>query len=171
MYLLNLPNKQYSINLPESLKEAIDFLPDVVEDFNVANNYVLIALISECNLFALNLDARNGSTGKISTIPIIAKYGKITGAEVEEFVGQRAVIAPSDIEMGIHTNCRRNGITVSHVSSYIQSETQPADKWNKNDKVYTIDFKLVPLSAIKGSYNCIEPVAAKGIISNQEQVS
>ena len=164
MYLLNLPNKGYSINLPQTLEEVVEYLPKVVDDIHVANNYVLLALVAECDLFALNIDVRNSGSGKVSTIPIIAKYGTITGAVVNGHIGERAIISPSDIEYGVHTNCRKNGISINHVSQYIQSEDKPATRWSRNDKIFTVDFKIVPLNAIKGSYDCVKPVVPEGII-------
>lgn len=166
MYTLSLPEKPYALELPETLKEAVDYLTKVVDDIHVANNYVLIGLVAECNLFALNLDARNSGSGKVSTVPIIAKYGTITGTIVDEHVGERAIISPSDIEFGVHTNCRKNGISINHVSQYIQSETNPTRYWTKDSKVFAVDFKVVPLSAIKGSYDCVVETPVEGVITN-----
>ena len=140
--------------MPERTAEITNsVISQIVCNLKIAKNYVLVGLIMPTSF--LKLQGSKTKNDKSFVMPIIAKISdedsEATGFKLYETI----VIDRTDLERGSHVDGFNNPISPSAIYNYINSDPniiKSAD-FNQFTTFFTITFKIVPLMAIKGSYD------------------
>lgn len=157
--MIRLENKKrnYVINVPTNFKEVnFDELLNVVRNVKVSEHYAMIAL---CQSFTPFNIALLGTKGKDINIPVSANFIKANdpGNKIDAKAGDKIIISRSDLELSTHISVTF-GLSTSVIGSTIADNpsvatmlrTEPVDKnGNPVKELIAIEFKLVPLTAIK----------------------
>ena len=145
------------LNLPTSIEELTkDYLINITNEVNVGNNYSLIALCHREKLSAFIMAGRNKKNDmSTAVVPIFIKHGSITtDSHVNNInVGDKLIIAPSNMAMGLHVNISKNTLTMGTLLNFIDGDGfayQNALKYK--EQVYFIEFKIIPNCDIVGYY-------------------
>lgn len=162
--MINLRNtkRNYEVNYPTKFSE-LDFkkLLDVVKNVNVSEHYAIIALSQSFTPFSLaTLGAKQN---KNMSIPVTANFvrandpnNKLHAAE-----GDKVIISRSDLEMSTHLPVRF-GLSTATIADILQDDPKtvtmlrenPVDeKGNLVKEIIIVEFKLVPISAIKATFD------------------
>ena len=141
----------YVINLPQSLKEiGTEYLSYCTKFINPAPNYAVVAIVYK-DLLSLVLTASKKKTPvNAAVIPVFVK----AGANDSEFIksinlGDRVVVAASDLSIGHHIGSPYNKITPSIIASICDGDKDIyREAMTMQELVCFVEFKLVPISAI-----------------------
>lgn len=139
------------LNYPTSYKEVdTEYLTAVTKNINLADNYVIVALIYPAKLKRLLLSINPNSKHKDEVVPYITSIAKV-GNNTTELgkslkSGDNAIINPSDIMIATHIEVTGNTLTKNF---FLNNADGLDTKTMSKDEVYLVDFKIVPLSAIK----------------------
>lgn len=151
-YAINVPTKREDIT-PESLGKLL-------ENVSVARYHCVIAMIYADTLFGVI----NNKKEVVNVIPIIAKIGDEDSSSTGGLVGQQVVIDRTSLERGYHLYLPNNVISPAHLAKYIEQDkdlrhnvtmgTYGADQgYNRGDKIYTVEFKVIPVNDLKAMIN------------------
>lgn len=157
--MIKLENKKrnYVINVPTNFKEVnFDELLNVVRNIKVSEHYAVIALCQSFTPFNLAL---LGTKGKDVNVPVSANFIKANdpGNKIDAKAGDKVIISRSDLEMSTHLSVTF-GLSTSVIGATIADNpsvatmlrTEPVDeKGNPVKEIIAVEFKLVPLTAIK----------------------
>lgn len=157
--MIRLENKKrnYVINVPTSFKEVnFEELLNVVRNVKVSEHYAMIAL---CQSFTPFNVALLGTKGKDVNIPVSANFIKANdpGNKIDAKPGDKLIISRSDLEMSTHISVTF-GLSTSVIGSTVADNpsvatmlrTEPTDEnGNPVKELIAVEFKLVPLTAIK----------------------
>lgn len=162
MLTLNVNGTQgaFTLNLPTTLSDITkEYITNVTSHIEVDANYTAIGIVFREKLSTLVLDSRkNKKNSDIAAIPIFVKAGKTDSELINKLdVGEKLIIAPSDIMLGHHLSTPTNLLTINNILSIIEGDTEIYNKViGIQESCYFIEFKLVPNCNIHGSYkdNC-----------------
>lgn len=145
------------MNLPTSIKEITpDYLLSVTDGIKVGDNYSLIGLVYYESLSSVIL-ANNRKQKSVTTavVPIFVKSGNTDADYIKSIkVGEKIIIAPSDISLGHHVTCPANLITINNILNYTEGDKDIYGKALANNRPCCyLEFKLVPNCNIHGSYD------------------
>lgn len=157
--MIRLENKKrkYVINVPTNFKEVnFDELLNVVKNVKVSEHYAMIAL---CQSFTPFNVALLGTKRKDVNIPVSANFIKANdpGNKIDAKPGDKLIISRSDLELSTHLSVTF-GLSTSVIGATIADNplvatmlrTDPVDEnGNPVKELIAIEFKLVPLTAIK----------------------
>lgn len=157
--MIRLENKKrnYVIDVPTNFKEVnFDELLNVVRNVKVSEHYAMIAL---CQSFTPFNIALLGTKGKDVNIPVSANFIKANdpGNKIDAKPGDKLIISRSDLEMSTHISVTF-GLSTSVIGATIADNpsvatmlrTEPVDEnGNPVKELIAVEFKLVPLTAIK----------------------
>lgn len=158
MLTLNVNGTQgaFTLNLPTSLSDITEeYINNVTSHIEVDTNYTAIGVVFREKLSTLVLASRkNKKNSDIAAIPIFVKAGKTDSELINKLnVGEKLIIAPSDIMLGHHLSAPANLLTINTVLSIMEGDV---DVYNKvigiQEPCYFIEFKLVPNCSIHGAY-------------------
>lgn len=152
----NGKNGNYAFNLPTSLNEITkDYLEEVTKDVMVADNYTLVGVCYREKLSNLVLSVKQRKNNiTTAVVPIFVKKGVsdpgfYNGIEI----GNKLILAASDIAIGHHVVAPKNLLTIENFLNFIEGDTDVYHKaLGKNEYCYFIEFKLVPNCNIHGYY-------------------
>lgn len=153
MYQIKSEKSDYILNLPTEKEEITpEILKDITKDVNLSKNYAIVALRYRVNPFELIMGGKSNSKNNIR-VNVSTVLAKVNG-DLEGEVGDRILIAQTDLEMGLHIN-NLSKISVDNVRNYITSD----DALNKSvinrtafadtQYIYLLEFKIVGLNSIK----------------------
>lgn len=151
----------YDLNLPTNVSEITnETLLYYAKDVNVADNYVLIALLCREKLSSAIIAMKQNKSASTPAVPIFIKAGKSSNDFINSMViKDKLIIAPSDIALGNHITSTYNELTFNNVMSKFEGDGmafQRISQYCKNndidDHVYFVEFKLIPAVNIKGFY-------------------
>lgn len=157
MITLKSDRLSYGINLPTSVDEITkEVLAEITAHINLPKYYAVIALCKQVNLaqFLLATSGNKKANVRVSVTPVLAKIGDEAAKEINAEAGKRVVIAVSDLERGDHLHLNTM-ITDNNVREYLDSDESLrrdifAGTKFKNENVYIVEFKIVPVNAIHG---------------------
>lgn len=158
MLTLNVNGTQgaFTLNLPTTLSDITkEYITNVTSHIEVDANYTVIGVVFREKLSTLVLASRkNKKNSDIAAIPIFVKTGKTDSELINKLdVGEKLIIAPSDIMLGHHISAPANLLTINSILNIMDGD---ADAYNKvigiQEPCYFIEFKLVPNCSIHGAY-------------------
>lgn len=141
----------YLIRLPQSLEEiSAEYLTHCTDFINPAPNYAVVAVVYKDSLSLVLTSFKKKTPTNMAVIPVFIK----SGATDSEFIislnlGDRIVIAGSDLSIGHHIKSPYNKITPSTICSVCEGDKDIYKKaMSMQEPVCFVEFKLVPISAI-----------------------
>ena len=147
----------YAINVPTKREElTVESLGKLLENVTVAKYHCVIAMIYADSLFGVV----NNKKEVVNVFPIIAKISDEDSSSTGGRAGQQVVIDRTSLERGYHLYLPNNVLSPAHLSNYINSDKElrhnvtmgnyGADQGhNRGDKVYTLEFKVIPVNDLK----------------------
>ena len=165
----------YLITLPQSLDEiGTDYLKQCTDFINPAPNYAVIAIVYK-DLLSLVLTASKKKTPvNAAVIPVFVKAGDSDSEFIKSInLGDRVVVAASDLSIGHHISSPYNKITPSIIASICDGDKDIyKEAMTMQELVCFVEFKLVPISAIhaklddtpKGYINPFVGATQKGVV-------
>lgn len=159
---INLKNAMIKINcvkenlvfkFPQDASEiSSETLVELTKNYTLGKGKVLLCLIGSYNLFALRTAIKGSKDVDTVVNPIIAKVGDDVTASFDFHVGSTAIIAPSDVERGIHvdvncgasySNLRRLIKTYNDFGAAIINNEIVDEDDNPVTEIYALSFKIV----------------------------
>ena len=141
----------YLINLPQSLEEVgTEYLTHCTDFINPAPNYAVVAVVYKDSLSLVLTSFKKKTPTNMAVIPVFIKSG-VTDSEfiISLNLGDRIVIAGSDLSIGHHINSPYNKITPSTICAVCEGDKDIYKKaMSMQELVCFVEFKLVPISAI-----------------------
>ena len=141
----------YFMELPQSLEEVgTKYLDDCTKFINPAPNYAVIAVVYK-DLLSLVLTASKKKTPvNAAVIPVFVKAGDNDSEFIKSInLGDRVVVAASDLSIGHHISSPYNKITPSIIASICDGDKDIyREAMTMQEPVCFVEFKLVPISAI-----------------------
>lgn len=158
MLTLNVNGTQgaFTLNLPTTLSDITkEYITNVTSHIEVDANYTVVGTVFREKLSTLILASRrNKKNSEISVIPIFVKAGKTDSELINKLdVGEKLIIAPSDIMLGHHLSTPTNLLTINTILNIMEGDTEAYNKViGIQEYCYFIEFKLVPNCSIHGAY-------------------
>ena len=167
---------KFVINLPESVEEiSVNYLRECTNFIHCAPNYALVGIVYKDSLALVLSASKNKKPTQISIVPLFIKSGTTDSTFINDFnVGDRCVIAASDLSIGHHINSPYNKITPDNIINICAGDKQIyAEALSSRTPVCFLEFKIVPVSAIHAKLNptknsFINPFIHKDIESKGE---
>ena len=144
---------KFVLNLPESLSEiSNDYFKQCTDFVNPAPDYALIAIVYKDSLSLVLTAAKKKQPVNAAIIPIFIKAGESNSEFVNNLkLGEKVVIAGSDLSMGHHINSPYNKITPTNIVAVCDGDKEIYKNAMLVDKpICLVEFKLVPTCAIHG---------------------
>ena len=141
----------YLINLPQSLEEVgTEYLTHCTNFINPAPNYAIVAVVYKDSLSLVLTSFKKKTPTNMAVIPVFIKSGVTDSEFINSLnLGDRVVIAGSDLSIGHHINSPYNKITPSTISMVCDGDKDIYKKaMSMQEPVCFVEFKLVPISAI-----------------------
>lgn len=141
----------YLINLPQSLEEiSTEYLTHCTDFINPAPNYAVVAVVYKDSLSLVLTSFKKKTPTNMAVIPVFIKAGTTDSEFINSLkLGDRVVIAGSDLSIGHHINSPYNKITPSTICSVCEGDKDIYKKaMSMQEPVCFVEFKLVPISAI-----------------------
>ena len=157
---------EYALNLPTSLSEITpDYLTMVTNNVTIAPYYAVIGTVYRCKLPEVIASNKKSKAMAVAIIPVFVKAnfnGKFedgTKKLLEGFKpGDRIIIAGSDIERGYGLSTPSNFITIDNIVKIYNHDNGFAKSVMADQNYYYfVDFKMVPVTDIKGKYEVTNP--------------
>lgn len=151
----------YAIDVPTKREDiTVESLGKLLENVIVAKHHCVIAMIYVDTLFGIV----NNKKDVVNVIPIIAKISDEDSSSTGGLAGQQVVIDRTSLERGYHLYLPNNVISPVHLSNFINEDANLRRNitmglfghnqgYNKGDKVYTLEFKIVPVNDLKAMIN------------------
>ena len=162
--MINLRNtkRNYEVSYPTKFSE-LDFekILNVVKNINVSEHYAIIALCQSFTPFSLaTLGAKQN---KDMAVPVSANFVRANDPnnKLHAKEGDKIIISRSDLEMSVHLPVRF-GLSTATIADILQDDPKtvtmlrqnPIDeKGNLVKEIIIVEFKLVPISAIKATFD------------------
>lgn len=167
MIKLKNEKRNYVVNVPTKFSE-VDFneLLKVVKNVNVSEHYAIIALSQSFTPFAL---ATLGTKqNKDMAVPVTSNFvlANDPNNKLNAKPGDKVIISRSDLEMSTHLPIRF-GLSTATIADILEDDTKtvtmlrqgPVDEnGNPVKEIIVVEFKLVPLSAIKATISRDVPI-------------
>lgn len=176
MIKLTSKEKDYSLLIPTSVHEITpDAYATMLNHVKLAPHYAIIALVHKLKLFELASTVNAKRDVNIKVVPVLAKIN-IPTEQVQIYnIGERAIISRSSLEMGDHINVNTNDITLTNVNNFIDGDKELRndimtgtyfetegksilDSKRDSPECCFIEFKVVPVSAIRGTVPILRKV-------------
>ena len=141
----------YVINLPQSLKEiGTEYLSYCTKFINPAPNYAVVAIVYKDSLSLVLTAAKKKTPVNAAVIPVFVKAGDSDSEFIKSInLGDRVVVAASDLSIGHHIGSPYNKITPSIIASICDGDKDIyREAMTMQELVCFVEFKLVPISAI-----------------------
>ena len=147
----------YAINVPTKREElTVESLGKLLENVTIAKYHCVIAMVYADTLFGVVNDKK----GVVNVFPIIAKISDEDASSTGGQAGQQVVIDRTSLERGYHLYLPNNVLSPAHLAKYIDSDADlrrnislgmfgQNQGYKKGDKVYTVEFKVIPVNDIK----------------------
>lgn len=139
------------LSLPTTIDEvSIEYLTGVTSDVRIEPNYALVALCVSDKLSTLC--SNKNKNIDVKAISIFVRSNDPNKA-IDVLPGEKLICAPTDIMMGHEVTAPRNVLSPSKVAKLVNSTKELSAKiFTYTEHIWLVTFKLVPLSAIHGSY-------------------
>ena len=161
--------KEMLLRLPTSIKEiTADYLKAVTEDISIAPYYAVIAAVYRAKLPEVISTNKKSKAMAVAIVPEFVKANLPLETEKPTYdlinsikPADRIIIGATDIERGYYLSTPKNIITMDTIIK-IYSDESNKNGFNSHimgdqNDYYFVDFKLVPITDIKGKYNMSNP--------------
>ena len=161
-FIIGEGSNGFKMNLPTSLNEITeDYLNGVTSHIHIAPYHCIVALVYRCKLPEIISTARKKKDLATAIVPLFVRANVTLSASSETFemfvqmqTGDKLVIAGTDLERGYHLTCPKNFITIDNIVAIYNSDSNFAKGVMMDQNYYYfVDFKLVPITDIKGFYS------------------
>lgn len=163
MIKIKSDKQNYGINFPSSVDEiSAEVLNSITAKVKLPNHYCIVALCFKTRLFDFVLAMNSKKEHSISIVPILAKVKEDDSSVINLNVGDKVIISRSALEMGTHINLPV-AISTDNAQRYFAKDVELSKSIiNKkheiynvpmNDNIIVMEFKIVPISDIKGAIN------------------
>ena len=170
---------RFELNLPQSVEEiSNEFLDNCTKHITIAPNYALVAIAYRNELNAL-LTAMNKK--QPTNIPIVPIAVKLNVPGDNKFyndikLGDIVVVSASDLSIGNHIVCPANTLSPSNIAAICEGDKKIyRETIGFNNKIYLVEFKLIPMSAIKARIGANKSTDETGyikpLIDNEESAN
>ena len=143
---------KFVLNLPESLEEiSVDYLKECTDFVTPAPHHALVAIVYKDSLSLVLSAAKKNTAANISVIPVFIKAGDTDSDFINSLtIGDKCVIAASDLSIANHINSPYNKITPGNIVRICEGDKEIySAALVLTTPVCFIEFKLIPISAIK----------------------
>lgn len=145
---------RFEVSLPETLDEiSTEYLKKCTDFINPAPNYAVVGIVYKDSLSLVLTSAKKNKPTQISVIPVFIKTGKTDSEFINSLsLGDKCVVAASDLSIGHHINSPYNKITPENVIRLCDGDKEIYSKAIMlQTPVCFLEFKLIPVSAIHAS--------------------
>lgn len=158
--------QDFTLKLPTKISEITgDYLKAVTDDIVIAPYYAVVATVYRAKLPEVISSNKKSKAMAVSIVPLFVKAnlnGNIEQGTVGLFnqleSSDRIIIAGADIERGYQLSTPKNMITLDNiVKIYNHDNGFAKEVMIDQNYYYFVDFKMVPLTDIKGKYNMSNP--------------
>lgn len=142
---------EFEISLPESLSDiSNEYLEHCTEFVHPAPDYALVAVVYKDSLALVLTSAKKNKPANIAVVPVFIKAGKTDSSFINDLnLGDKIVVAASDLAMGHHINSPYNKITPQNIVSICDGDKEIyKDALLMQEPVCFVEFKLVPICNI-----------------------
>lgn len=143
----------YIFNLPENLSEIpTKYFEECTAFVHPAPDYALVAVVYKDSLSLILTAAKKQKPVNASIIPVFVKLGKSESEFANSLkVGDKIVVAGSDLSIGHHINSPYNRITPNNIVRLCEGDNDIyREAMVTSATICLVEFKLVPISAIHG---------------------
>lgn len=176
MYHLKSEKINYGINLPTTVAEVKGYMSLLTGELNIPEHYAVVGIAYKTTLSDIAIEIRKTSKieNVVSVLPIIVKVNT-EDDKIKTLLepGSIPILSSADIEMGTRFNSGTRASKSALFEYFAQDDELRTEcfkrsyKGNVMDKggdinnieevtkdnytpIYCIDFKIIPISAIKG---------------------
>ena len=147
----------FAINVPTKREDiTTESLGKLLENVTVAKYHCVIAMIYTDTLFGIV----NKKNDVVNVIPVIAKISDEDASSTGGRIGAQVVVDRTSLERGYHLYLPNNVISPAYLAKYIDKDETlrrnislglfgQNQGYKKGDKVYTVEFKVIPVNDIK----------------------
>lgn len=167
---------KFDVTFPQSLEEiSKEYFEECCNFIHPAPNYAVVAVVYKDNLSIVITAVKNKKPTNISVIPVFIKTGKTDDDFINSLnLGDKVVVAASDLSIGHHINSPYNKLTPSNIARLCEGDRNIYnDALKLSEQICMIEFKLIPINAIhakldntKNSF--INPFVRRSVDSNGE---
>ena len=158
--------QDFAFRLPTKISEITgDYLKAVTDDIVIAPYHAVIAAIYRAKLPEVISTNKKSKAMAVAIVPVFVK-ANLNGT-IEEGTkvlfdkckpADRIIIAGTDIERGYQLSTPKNMITMENVIKIYNHDNNFAKEVMIDQNYYFfVDFKLVPITDIKGKYDMSNP--------------
>lgn len=176
MYHLKSKKLSYGINLPTNIEEVKDYMSVLTNELNIPEHYAVIGIAYKTTLSDIAIEIRKTIKMEniVSVMPIIVKVNtKDDNLKTLLVSGSVPILSSADIELGARFNSGTRASKGALFEYFAQDDELRTECFKKAYKgnveknggdvenieevtkdnytpIYCIDFKIIPISAIKG---------------------
>ena len=158
--------QDFAFRLPTNISEITgDYLKAVTDDIVIAPYHAVIAAIYRAKLPEVISTNKKSKAMAVAIVPVFVKANVPLETEKPTYdmfslikPADRIIIAGTDIERGYQLSTPNNMITMENVIKiYNHDNTFAKEVMIDQNYYFFVDFKLVPITDIKGKYNMSNP--------------
>lgn len=158
-------SNNFIVKLPTKLSEITkEYLEEVTEHINVAPYYAIVAAVYRAKLPEIISSSKKSRALSTTIVPLYVRGNIPSNMEKEQINAyskintcDKLIIAGTAIEIGQELTCPRNLITIDMIVRLYNSNNEFAKGVMLDQNYYYfLDFKLVSISDIKGSYKEVD---------------
>lgn len=183
MITLNSSKQKFALNVPTQLSEITpEYLAKVTNHIHLCDNYAMIALVLTTKLseYCYTLNNPKAKDAQVGVTPMIVKFKTSDDVHVDFNPNDIAIISNTELERGYHVNVP-SMISSDKVGSYIMEDEdlrkaiQIGELKNENGErlgdnyIKLIQFKIVPISSITGSFTPINYIEDEFIVVKDKE--
>lgn len=145
---------KFELNLPENLDEITnEYLQSCTEFVHPAPDYALVGVVYKDSLSLVLTAAKKNKPANVAVIPVFIKAGKTDSEFIKSLnIGDKIVVAASDLSIGHHINSPHNKITPKNIIDVCEGDKEIyKDAFSVHKPICFLEFKLIPISAIHGN--------------------
>lgn len=142
---------RFAVNLPENLEEiGNDYFKECTDFIHPAKDYAVVAIVYKDSLNLVLTSAKKKQPAQLGIIPVFIKCGETNSDFINSLnLGDKVVVAASDLSIGHHINSPYNKITPDNIIRITEGDVDITKQSLAMTKpVCFVEFKLVPVSAI-----------------------
>lgn len=149
-------NGESSVELLETLDEAVKVIPELISNVKVADNYCVIALCYRKRLADMIIAGKQNKKEDVtvSVVPILASTGNTSSEFIKSLpVGSKVIVAPSQLAVGHHVAAPKNKYTLNALLQAVEGDSTAYPRAAQDNRpCYFLQFKIVMACDIVGAY-------------------
>lgn len=171
MLTIKSKKRRFGINFPTNLSEvSVEDLVMITENVMLPPHYCIVALCFETKLFDFVTAINSNRSTNVAVTPLLAKISKEDSETINAKVGERLIIDRTNLERGVHVNCK-TAISLNSARKYFNSDEELIKNFMTNTSkevaydtslkqkvsaknapnIIIMEFKIVPVNDIAAS--------------------